>query len=53
MSPARRRMRARRALTNLVFGGPEFDVLYATCNEAVYRRKTKVRRVNAWAAPVD
>lgn len=40
-------------ITNLVFGGPEFDVLYATCNEAVYRRKVKVRGVNAWAAPMD
>ncbi len=39
-------------ITNLVFGGPEFDVLYATCNEAVYRRKVKVRGVNAWAEPV-
>lgn len=39
-------------ITNLVFGGAGFDVLYATCNEAVYRRKVKVRGVNAWAAPV-
>ncbi len=40
-------------ITNLVFGGENFDVLYATCNEAVYRRKVTVRGVNAWAAPVE
>ncbi len=39
-------------ITNLVFGGAKFDVLYATCNETVYRRKVNVRGVNAWAVAV-
>ncbi|ACB76574.1 SMP-30/gluconolactonase/LRE family protein [Opitutus terrae] len=38
-------------ITNLVFGGSEFDTLYATCFEQVYRRKMKVRGVNAWEPP--
>lgn len=39
-------------ITNLVFGGPNFDVLYATCNEKVYRRKVGVTGVNAWGPPL-
>ena len=31
--------------------GPEFDTLYATCGDKVYRRKLKVRGANAWDAP--
>lgn len=38
-------------ITNLVFGGPGFDTLYATCFDRVYRRKVNVQGVNAWAAP--
>jgi sugar lactone lactonase YvrE/enterochelin esterase-like enzyme len=38
--------------TNLVFGGENFDTLYATCNEKVYRRKVAVTGANAWDAPV-
>ncbi|HEX2860854.1 MAG TPA: SMP-30/gluconolactonase/LRE family protein [Lacunisphaera sp.] len=37
--------------TNLVFGGEKFDILYATCNEKVYRRKLNTTGVNAWAPP--
>lgn len=37
--------------TNLVFGGEQFDILYATCNDKVYRRKVAVTGANAWAAP--
>lgn len=37
--------------TNLVFGGENFDTLYATCNEKVYRRKVAVTGANAWAPP--
>lgn len=28
-------------LSNVVFGGPEFNVLYVTCTDKVYRRKVK------------
>jgi len=28
-------------LSNVVFGGPNFDVLYVTCGEGVYKRKVK------------
>jgi sugar lactone lactonase YvrE/enterochelin esterase-like enzyme len=38
-------------ITNLVFGGENFDTLYASCNDKVYKRKLKVRGANAWAAP--
>ncbi|HWA25778.1 MAG TPA: SMP-30/gluconolactonase/LRE family protein [Lacunisphaera sp.] len=37
--------------TNLVFGGEKFDILYATCNEKVYKRKLNTTGANAWAAP--
>lgn len=30
-------------LSNAVFGGPQFDTLYVTCTDKVYRRKTKVK----------
>jgi sugar lactone lactonase YvrE len=29
-------------LSNVTFGGPQFDLLYVTCSDKVYRRKTKV-----------
>lgn len=29
------------ALSNVVFGGPKFDYLYATCSDKVFRRKVK------------
>ena len=38
-------------ITNLCFGGPDFDILYATCNDRVYRRKLHTTGVNAWAPP--
>jgi len=38
-------------ITNLCFGGENFDTLYATCVDSVYRRKVKTRGVHAWAAP--
>ncbi len=39
-------------ITNLCFGGPKFDVLYATCNEKVYRRKLRAVGANSWAPPI-
>ncbi len=39
-------------ITNLCFGGPQFDVLVATCNDKVYRRQLHTTGVNAWAPPL-
>jgi sugar lactone lactonase YvrE len=39
-------------ISNLTFGGPNFDVLYATCGDKVYRRQLKTRGAPAWAAPL-
>ncbi len=39
-------------VSNLTFGGPNGDVLYATCGDKVYKRKLKVRGAHAWDAPV-
>ena len=38
-------------ITNLCFGGEKFDILYATCNEKVYKRKLHTTGVNAWDGP--
>lgn len=38
-------------ITNLCFGGQNFDTLFATCVDSVYKRKVKTRGVHAWAAP--
>lgn len=38
--------------SNLCFGGANFDVLYVTCTDKVYRRKLKVRGANNFEAPV-
>lgn len=39
-------------ITHLVFGGENFDTLYATCVDKVYRRKINAQGANAWAAPI-
>jgi sugar lactone lactonase YvrE/enterochelin esterase-like enzyme len=39
-------------IANLCFGGPNFDVLYATCGDRVYRRKVKTQGANAYQAPI-
>jgi gluconolactonase len=39
-------------VSNLCFGGPDFDVLYVTCVDKVYRRKVKVHGANAFAPPI-
>lgn len=39
-------------LSNLCFGGQNFDVIYASCSDKVYRRKVKVRGANAFEKPV-
>lgn len=39
-------------LSNLTFGGPQFDVIFATCGDRVYKRKVKVGGAPSWAAPL-
>src|SRR5262245_53093393 len=38
-------------VSNLTFGGPDMDILYATCGDKVYSRKVKVKGANAFEAP--
>ncbi len=38
-------------ISNLSFGGENFDTLYATCGDRVYKRKLKVKGANAWDKP--
>ena len=41
-----------RKVSNLVFGGPKFDILYATCGDKVYKRQlVGVTGANAWDTP--
>jgi gluconolactonase len=40
-----------RRLSNLTFGGKNFDLLFATAGDRVYRRRLKTQGANAWAAP--
>jgi hypothetical protein len=35
----------------LSFGGPEFDTLFVTCRDRVYKRKMKVKGANAFKSP--
>jgi sugar lactone lactonase YvrE/enterochelin esterase-like enzyme len=37
--------------SNCAFGGPNFDVLYVSCGDKVYRRKLKVRGANSFETP--
>lgn len=39
-------------VSNLCFGGPDFDVLYISCQDKVYRRKVKVKGANNFEKPV-
>lgn len=39
-------------VTNVRFGGPEFDTLYVTAGDKVFRRKMKVRGCNPWEPPI-
>jgi sugar lactone lactonase YvrE/enterochelin esterase-like enzyme len=38
-------------VANLCFGGVDFDTIYATCGDRVYKRKVKVKGANAFQAP--
>ena len=37
--------------SNLVFGGPDFDVIYVSSGDKVFRRKLKTKGVNGWDKP--
>ena len=39
-------------ISNLCFGGENFDTLIATCGDRVYKRKVKVRGANAYEPPI-
>lgn len=38
--------------SNLTFGGPEMDTIYATCGDKVFKRKVKAKGVEGMNAPV-
>jgi sugar lactone lactonase YvrE len=38
-------------VSNLCFGGPDFDIMYITCVDKVYRRKVKVIGANTFDTP--
>jgi gluconolactonase len=39
-------------ISNLCFGGKDFDVLFATCGDRVYKRKLKVRGAESFLPPI-
>ncbi|QDT34320.1 SMP-30/gluconolactonase/LRE family protein [Thalassoglobus polymorphus] len=39
-------------LSNVVFGGKNFDTLYVTCGDKVFKRRVKATGVQPWKAPV-
>jgi len=39
-------------LSNVVFGGPNLDELYVTCNDKIYKRKTKAKGVLSLQPPI-
>jgi gluconolactonase len=39
-------------VSNLCFGGPDFQTLFATCNDKVYRRKVRVKGVQHYEPPI-
>jgi gluconolactonase len=39
-------------ISNLCFGGENFDTLFATCGDRVFKRKLKVKGANAFEAPI-
>lgn len=39
-------------LSNVIFGGPKRDVLYATCGDSVYKRRINAMGVDSWKEPV-
>ena len=41
-----------RSLSNVEFGGANFDELYITNGDKVYKRKVKTKGVLSWRAPI-
>jgi gluconolactonase len=39
-------------VSNLCFGGQDFDILFATCGDRVYQRKVKVRGAQSFQPPI-
>lgn len=39
-------------VSNLCFGGPDFDVMYISCHDKVFRRKVKVKGANNFEKPI-
>jgi sugar lactone lactonase YvrE/enterochelin esterase-like enzyme len=39
-------------VSNLCFGGENFDTIFATCGDRVYRRKVRVKGAQAWQPPL-
>jgi len=39
-------------ISNVVFGGPNRDILYVTCGDKVYRRKIAATGVDPWKAAI-
>jgi sugar lactone lactonase YvrE len=39
-------------VANLCFGGADFQTLFATCGDRVYKRKVKVKGANAFESPI-
>lgn len=39
-------------VSNLCFGGADFDTIYATCGDRIYKRKVKVKGAQHYAAPI-
>jgi gluconolactonase len=39
-------------VANLTFGGADFDTLFVTCGDRVYKRKVKVKGANAFEEPI-
>jgi gluconolactonase len=39
-------------LSNLAFGGPDFDEIYVTNMDKVFKRKVRTRGVQSWKAPI-
>jgi gluconolactonase len=42
----------RAALSNVEFGGANMDEMYITNGDKVFKRKTKVKGVVSWRAPI-
>jgi len=39
-------------VSNVVFGGPEFDTLYVSAGDKIYKRKVKAKGAPSFAAPI-